>query len=60
MNLKTFFIEKLLKMQHCDLIINGVTVVTAEQVQAEIARRIEIARNGNRDLFYKYQGLGLI
>ena len=59
MNLRTFFIEQLIKVRFTGIIKNGRVQATPEQIEQEISRRLELARN-NRDLFYKYQMVGLI
>lgn len=62
MNLKTFLIEELLKVQHTGIVARGMIQATPEQIQNEINRRVKLARDMGRTsiLFVKYQSLGLI
>ena len=58
--LKGYYIEELIALQN-KASLQGVTKATPEEIQIEINRRIELARNSNTpNLLYKYRQLGLI
>jgi hypothetical protein len=61
MNLRILMMETLLKYQDTGWQLNGNLLATKEQIQSEINRRLEMARgSNNRDLYYRYQVLGLL